>query len=120
MTTHTTNEPSLRSKLQTAREVAATLNCDTKTVYRMFEAGRLTGLYLMGPPQTQRRGKKGLRIFEDSVNALLVTGPAEVAAFQQDLRPKDNGAVPPPRRRTTRPSKPRASGRAWETLPPPT
>jgi hypothetical protein len=106
-------------KLKTAREVAETLNCDTKTVYRMFEAGRLKGLYLMGPPQNQRRGKKGVRIFEDSVAALLASGPAEVAAFQQGLPPKGAGiATQPPRRQTTRPSKP-TTGRAWETLPPP-
>lgn len=117
---HMTHEPSDRPKLQTAREVAATLNCDTNTVYRMFGAGRLTGLYLMGPPQNQRRGKKGIRIFKDSVDALLVAGPQEVTKFQQNLAPKDRGATAsPPCRRTTRQSKPKATGRAWETLPPP-
>lgn len=109
-----------RPKLLTAGEVAEALNCDAKTVYRMFDAGRLKGLYLMGPPPNQRRGKKGVRIFEDSVDALLTTGPTEVAAFQQGLRPKDDAAaVPPPRRRATRPAKPRPTSRAWETLPPP-
>lgn len=112
--------PSDQPKLQTAREVAETLNCDTNTVYKMADSGRLKGLYLMGPPQEQRRGKKGLRIFNDSVNALLVAGPAEIAAFQQNLRPKDTGAaVPPPRRRTTQPARPKGSERAWEALPPP-
>lgn len=115
-----THEPFDRPKLQTAREVAAILNCDTNTVYRMFGAGRLTGLYLMGPPQNQRRGKKGIRIFKESVDALLVAGPQEVIEFQQNLTPKDRGATAlPPCPRTTRQSKPKATGRSWETLPPP-
>lgn len=108
-----------RPKLRTANEVAGILNCDAKTVYRMLDAGRLQGIYLMGPPQPQRRGKKGVRIFESSVDALLASGPAEIAEFQRNLRPQKSGAGVPPLHRTTRPTKPKATGRAWEALPPP-
>lgn len=113
-----THEPPDRPKLLKPDLVAKTLDCNIKTVYRMLDAGRLTGLYLMGPPQAQRRGKKGIRIFAESVDALLAAGPTEIAEFQQYLRLKGAGsATPPPRHQTTRPSKP--TGRAWEMLPPP-
>ena len=60
-----------------------------------------------------------LRHYTNGVDALLASGPAEIAEFQRNLRPQKSGAGVPPLHRTTRPTKPKATGRAWEALPPP-
>ena len=111
-----------RSPLLKPEEVAAILNCHESTVCRMVESGRLKGIYLMGPPAAQRRGKKGLRILPESVDDLLTTGPQEVAQFQQAVRPTPEpsppatAVLPPPQISLTR--KRTGGRRAWEVLPP--
>src|SRR4051812_14655479 len=73
--------------------VASRLNCHVSTVCRMVEAGRLKGIYLMGPPSGQRRGKKGLRIIPESLDDLLSSGPNEVSQFQDEVRSRNAPAV---------------------------
>src|SRR5579883_1968976 len=107
-----------RLQLLKPEDVARVLNCHISTVNRMVESGRLKGLYLMGPPTTQRKGKKGLRILPESLDSLLTVGPEEVEKFQEEAEEPSVEpvlSVPSPRRA------PRVKGhrRAWETLPPP-
>jgi hypothetical protein len=107
-------------KLLRADEVAARLRCDVSTVYDMVWSGRLKGFSLTGNLDPNKRGRKALRIFAWSVDALISGGVAEhEVARKRPPCPAPAQAVEvtlPPPLPNTKPSR-RAGSRVL--LPPP-
>jgi hypothetical protein len=87
-----------------AREVAGLLHFHVDTIYEMVAEGRLIGFTASGQPFVRdgKRGRKGLRILETSVQVYI-----EIATAQATAR-REAPITPPPAAATLAAPKPKA------------
>src|SRR4051794_26013850 len=90
--------------LLTATEVAEVLRCHPSTVYDLTNSGRLKSVCLTGDRPKNKRGRKGLRIFSESLKAFLKAGFERPAEEPRPAPPEEPelALAPPPVTRPTR------------------
>lgn len=72
--------PQNKFNLLLPQEVAERLRCHVSTVYVLYHEGRLKGFSLTGNCDPSKRGKKGLRFLESSVDDFIQSGLQQVPA----------------------------------------
>jgi excisionase family DNA binding protein len=104
-------------KLLTANEVAELLRCHVSTVYDLVKKGRLRAISLTGDLMSDRRGRKGLRISECSLNEFLDTALAPKDINPPRAEPEPPQPLPDPLPLRTRPVKPAGRSGSRVVLP---